>query len=82
MMQCAEYFKDENKVHVKLLLLCVISSFHREVCENGAPLGYCAATVALIPYHCSLCNSPDERSSENFPVLTLAACQKTCGVEG
>jgi hypothetical protein len=68
-MQCAEYFKDEYKVHVKLLL-CVISSFHREVGNYGAPVGYCAATVALIPYHYSLRNSPDERSSESCPVLT------------
>jgi len=29
MMQCAEYFKDEYKVQVKLS--CVISCFHREV---------------------------------------------------
>jgi hypothetical protein len=69
MMQCAEYFKDEYKVDVKLLL-CVISSFHREVGKNGAPLGYCAATIMLIPYHYSLRNSPDERCSESFRVLT------------
>jgi len=67
-MQCAEYFKDKCKVHLKLL--CVISSFHREVGDIGAPLGYCAAIVALLPYHYSLRNRPDERSSESFPVLT------------
>ena len=51
-------------------LLCAISSFHRELGEKGAPLGYCATTVILIPYHCLLRNSPDERCSESFPVLT------------
>jgi len=66
-MQCAEYFKDEYKVHVKLR---VISSFHRELGENSAPLGYCAATVFLMPYHYSLRNSPDERSPESFAVRT------------
>jgi len=41
----------------------VISVFRREVDENFASLGYNAATSGK-PYHYSLHNSPEERSSD------------------